>query len=136
MIVLIEDRFFVGLNIAQLIFLLLQSNSSGPFTQDPLFLGFKIIDLSSVKLSIAFHLSLLLLIPIILFHFTDKLYYAEGRGNSRADLRPVFGRCPRWFIFFKNLFDQKQCKCAMNIEATWNPIAMSRLALHAATWNC
>ena len=100
MIVLIEDRFFVGLNIAQMIFLLLRSNSSGPFTQDPLFLGFKIIDLSSVKLSIAFQLSLLLLIPIILFHFTGKLYYAEGRGNSRADLRPVFGRCPRFFFFF------------------------------------
>ena len=37
------------------------------------------------------------------------------RFNSRPKLHLVFGCWPWWFIFFKNLFYQKPCKCAMNI---------------------
>lgn len=38
-----------------------------------------------------------------------------GGGNSKPKLRPTFGRYTRWFIFFRNVFYQKQRKYAMNI---------------------
>ena len=54
-------------------------------------------------------------IPFLFFCF--RLFYlSTSRSNSRPKLRPTFGRCSRWFIFFKILFYQKQCKHVMNIE--------------------
>ena len=38
-----------------------------------------------------------------------------SRGCFRLKLSPTFGRCPRWLIFFKNLFYQNNCKEAMSI---------------------
>ena len=38
----------------------------------------------------------------------------RSRGDSRPKLHPTFGCCPQ-FIFFENLFHQKQCKYAVNI---------------------
>ena len=40
------------------------------------------------------------------------------RGNFRPKLCSNFRCCPQWFIFFTNLFSQRQCKNAVNIGVT------------------
>ena len=54
----------------------------------------------------------------IVFPFANVIYlprYFNYRNNSRLRLRPTFGCCLWWFIFFKHLFYQEQCKYAMNL---------------------
>ena len=45
-------------------------------------------------------------IPRIVHYMFFQL--SATRVNSKPKLQPDFGRCPRWFIFFKNLFYQIQ----------------------------
>ena len=40
----------------------------------------------------------------------DRVYF-------RLELSLTSGRCPQWFMFFKNLFYQNNCKVTMNIGA-------------------
>ena len=48
-------------------------------------------------------------------NFTSTHDFDDFRGTSRPKLCWTFRCCPQWFIFFKNLFYQNQCKYAMDI---------------------